>query len=167
MSRYASIRNLDVSNGKGLRVSIFFQGCHFHCKDCFNEETWDFDGGEEFTKETIERILDLSKKDYIKGLSILGGEPLNKENLDSTIELCKEYKQQYPDKDIWVWTGYTLESILNSHRELFKYIDVLIDGRYEIANSSLNLAFRGSSNQRVIDIKETLRQNKIILKEEI
>ncbi len=157
--RYNLIRKMDISNGPGVRVSIFMQGCEFHCKNCFNPETWDFKEGKEFTEETIEKVLDLSSKDYIVGLSILGGEPMHPVNVEGTTKLAKAFKEKYPNKNIWAWTGFRFENIKD--KEVFKYIDVLVDGQYEDELHDPTLKWRGSSNQRVIDVPKTLKDGKI------
>lgn len=160
--RYNLIRKMDISNGPGVRVSIFMQGCHFHCKNCFNSETWDFEGGKEFTDDTINKVLDLSNKEHIIGLSILGGEPMHPVNIEGTTKLAKAFKEKYPNKDIWVWSGFRYEDLKG--KDVFKYIDVLVDGQYVDELHNPTLKWRGSSNQRVIDIKETLKNNEIVLK---
>ena len=160
--RYNLIRKMDISNGPGVRVSIFMQGCHFHCKNCFNSETWDFEGGKEFTDDTINKVLDLSNKEHIIGLSILGGEPMHPVNIEGTTKLAKAFKEKYPNKDIWVWSGFRYEDLKG--KDVFKYIDVLVDGQYVDELHNPTLKWRGSSNQRVIDIKETLKNNDIVLK---
>ena len=160
--RYNLIRKMDISNGPGVRVSIFMQGCHFHCKNCFNSETWDFEGGKEFTDDIINKVLDLSNKDHIVGLSILGGEPMHPVNIEGTTKLAKAFKEKYPNKDIWVWSGFRYEDLKG--KDVFKYIDVLVDGQYVDELHDPTLKWRGSSNQRVIDIKETLKNNEIVLK---
>lgn len=161
--RYSKIRKMDISNGPGVRVSIFMQGCTFNCKNCFNPETHSFDGGNEFTEETIERVLNLCSNENIVGLSILGGEPLHPKNIDGTTALAKCFKEKYPNKTIWVWTGFLFENLKDS--EVMKYIDVLIDGQYVDELHSPLLKWKGSANQRVIDVQKTLKENKIILYE--
>ena len=160
---YNTIRKMDISNGPGIRVSIFMQGCEFHCKNCFNPETWSFTKGNEFTQNTIDRVLELANKDYIQGLSILGGEPMHPKNEKNTTKLAKEFKEKYPNKDIWMWTGFLYEDIKN--KEVFDYIDVLVDGQYKDELHDFRLKYRGSSNQRVIDIKKSKKSKKTILKE--
>ncbi len=160
--RYNLIREMDISNGPGIRVSIFTQGCHFHCKNCFNKETWDFKGGKEFTTNTIDKILNLSEKDYIKGLSILGGEPMHPENIVGTTKLAKVFKEKYPNKSIWVWSGYKYDEYLKD-KEVLNYIDVLVDGTYKDDLHDPNLKWKGSSNQRVINVPKSLEANKIVL----
>lgn len=160
--RYNKIRKMDISNGPGVRVSVFMQGCSFKCKNCFNPETHDFKAGEEFTDDVIDKILELCSKDEIKGLSILGGEPLHPNNMKGTVNLAKAFKQKYPDKTIWVWTGFLYDRDLKG-KPIFNYIDVLVDGRFEEALKNPTLKWRGSSNQRVIDIKKTLKKGEIVL----
>ena len=159
--RYNKIRKMDISNGPGVRVSIFMQGCAFNCKNCFNPETHDFNKGEEFTYDTINKLLELSDKEYINGLSILGGEPLHEFNILGTIKLAKAFKEKFPNKTIWVWTGFLFENVIN--KDIFKYIDVLVDGRFEEEHKNIRLKYCGSTNQRVIDVKQSIEQNKIVL----
>ena len=159
--RYNLIRKMDISNGPGVRVSIFMQGCSFHCKNCFNQETWDFEGGQEFTDDTINKVLELCNKPEVKGLSILGGEPMHPTNIDGTTKLAKAFKEKYPEKTIWTWTGFKYEDIKD--KDVFNYIDVLIDGQYKDELHDPTLKWKGSSNQRVIDIKESKKENKICL----
>ena len=158
---YNKIRKMDIANGPGIRVSIFMQGCIFKCKNCFNPETHDFNDGKQFNDEVIKVILDLAKEEHIAGLSILGGEPLHPKNIAGSTKLAKKFKEKYPDKTIWVWTGFNYEDLKD--KEIFNYIDVLIDGRYQDELHDFRLKWRGSSNQRVIDIKKSLKNNKIIL----
>lgn len=157
---YNKIRKMDISNGPGVRVSIFMQGCTFNCKNCFNPETHDFNAGKEFNESTIERILELCSKDYIVGLSILGGDPLHPKNIDGTLELVKKFKKKYPKKSIWVWTGFLYEDIVN--KDILKYIDVLVDGVYIDKLYNPTLKWKGSSNQRVIDVVKTLKSDKVV-----
>ena len=166
--KYAKIRKMDISNGEGVRVSLFVQGCSFHCKNCFNQETWDFNGGKEFTTAEIQKIIELADKDYIAGLSILGGEPLHNNNVDEVFHIVATFKEKFPNKDIWLWTGFKFEdAIKDSKRKLILCnIDVLIDGQFEEDKKDLTLKWRGSSNQRVIDCKKSLAENKVILKED-
>ena len=163
MARYNCIRKMDIADGPGVRVSIFFQGCHFHCKNCFNAETWSFDKGEEFTEDTIDRILELARESYIKGLSILGGEPLHPKTIDGTLMLARAFKEKYPDKDIWLWTGFLFEQVKD--KEVMKYLDTVVDGQYVDELHDFRLKWRGSSNQRVIDVAKSLKQNKVVLLE--
>ena len=166
--RYNKIRKMDISNGPGVRVSIFMQGCSFHCKNCFNQETWDFNGGKEFTTAEIQKIIELANKDYIAGLSVLGGEPLHNNNVDEVFHIVATFKEKFPNKDIWLWTGFKFEdAIKDSKRKLILCnIDVLIDGQFEEDKKDITLKWRGSSNQRVIDCKKSLAENKVILKED-
>lgn len=166
--RYAKIRKMDISNGEGVRVSLFVQGCSFHCKNCFNPETWDFNLGKEFTTTEIQKIIELANKDYIAGLSVLGGEPLHNNNVDEVFHIVSTFKEKFPNKDIWLWTGFKFEDAIKDSKRKFilSKIDVLIDGQFEEDKKDLTLKWRGSSNQRVIDCKKTLAENKIILKED-
>ena len=148
--RYNKIRKMDISNGEGVRVSVFFQGCSFHCKNCFNPETWDFESGKEFNDDVINHILDLCDNEYIVGLSILGGEPLHPFNIKGSTKLAKEFKKKYSDKNIWLWSGFLFENLKD--KEIMKYIDVLVDGQYVDELNDPTLDYRGSSNQRVIDV---------------
>ena len=164
MSKYNKIRKMDISNGPGVRVSIFMQGCIFHCEGCFNPETWDFKCGNEFTDDTINEVLNLCAPDHIKGLSILGGEPMHPKNIEATTKLAKEFKKMYPNKTIWSWTGFNFEDIKD--KEVFKYIDVLIDGQFKINLRNPNLRWKGSSNQRVIDVQKSLKKGEVVLSKE-
>ena len=159
--RYNLIRKMDISNGPGVRVSIFMQGCQFHCKNCFNKETWDFNGGKEFTDETINKVLELSEKDEVKGLSILGGEPMHPVNIEGTTKLAKAFKEKFPEKDIWAWSGFRYEDLKD--KEVLKYIDVLVDGTYKDELHDPTLKWKGSSNQRVVDIKKSLESQELEL----
>lgn len=159
--RYNKIRKMDIADGEGIRVSIFMQGCTFHCKNCFNPETHDFNGGKEFTDETINRVLELCENDMIEGLSILGGEPLHPLNIEGTTKLAKAFKEKFPNKNIWVWTGFLFDRDLKGN-EVLKYIDVLVDGQYVDELHNPTLKWRGSSNQRVIDVQKSLQEQKIV-----
>ena len=163
--RYNKIRKMDISNGPGVRVSIFVQGCTFNCKECFNPETHDFNSGEDFTTIEVDKIMQLANKNYIDGLSVLGGEPLHPKNIESVSMLCEYFKYKYPDKTIWVWTGFKYEDILKrkNNYNIFNYIDVLVDGQFEIQNKDIRLKYCGSSNQRVIDVQKTLLEGDIVL----
>ena len=162
--RYNKIRKMDISNGPGIRVSIFMQGCSFHCKDCFNSETWDFKAGKEFNDDVINKVLDLASLPHIVGLSILGGEPMHPNNREGTIKLAKAFKKRYPDKDIWVWSGYLFDELKDI--EGLSYIDTLVDGRFVLEQANPTLKFRGSSNQRVIDVKKSLEAGNVVLRSE-
>lgn len=160
--RYNLIRKMDISNGPGVRVSIFMQGCAFHCKNCFNPETWDFTAGKEFNDDTIKEVLNLCDKQQIKGLSILGGEPMHPNNQEGTAKLAKAFKEKYPDKNIWMWSGFKFEQDLKD-KEAMKYIDVLVDGTYTDELRNPTLKWKGSANQRVIDVQKSLKQSEIVL----
>lgn len=160
--RYNKIRKMDISNGPGVRVSIFMQGCVFNCKNCFNPETHDFNGGKEFTDDTIERILELCDQEYIAGLSILGGEPMHPKNIEGTTKLAKAFKEKFPNKTIWSWSGFLFDRDLKD-KEVMKYIDVLVDGQYKDELHDFRLEWRGSSNQRVIDVQKSLKNNEVVL----
>lgn len=158
--RYNKIRKMDISDGPGIRVSIFMQGCAFHCKNCFNPETHDFKGGKEFTEETIDKILELCDNDTIEGLSILGGEPMHPTNIEGTTRLAKAFKEVYPNKTIWVWSGFLFDRDLKNE-EVLNYIDVLVDGQYVDELHNPTLKWRGSENQRVIDVQKSLKTGKV------
>lgn len=160
--RYNKIRKMDVSNGPGVRVSIFMQGCVFNCKNCFNPETHDFDGGKEFNDEVIERVLNYCDKEYIDGLSILGGEPMHPRNIEGTMKLAKAFKKRFPDKTVWAWSGFLFDRDLKNE-EVLEYIDVLVDGQYQDELHNFLLKYCGSSNQRVIDVKKSLEQKQVVL----
>lgn len=211
--RYAQIRSMDISNGEGVGVSLFVQGCDRHCFNCFNSETWDFNGGKEWTEETKNKFMELIDRPYIKRISILGGEPLAEQNLDDVLSLVKEIREKYsisqnpnsenigksrvledenskeirisfPEKTIWLYTGFEWNQIMNmqvmqpifsckdleskiqnilKRQEIIKMCDVLVDGEYIDEQKDLTLKFRGSKNQRVIDVKKSLAQNKVVL----
>lgn len=163
--RYNKIRKMDIANGPGVRVSVFLQGCEFHCPECFNKETWDFNGGEEFTDETIDNILNLCSKSHIQGLSILGGEPMHPKNIEGTEKLAKAFKERFPKKDIWIWSGFKYEDYL-SKQDALKYIDVIVDGQFVNELHNPKLSFKGSSNQRTIDVQKSLEKGEIVLIEE-
>ncbi len=160
--RYNKIRKMDISNGPGVRVSIFMQGCAFHCKNCFNPETWDFTAGKEFNDDTIKEVLDLCDKKQIKGLSILGGEPMHPNNQEGTAKLAKAFKEKFPDKTVWMWSGFKFDQDLKD-KEAMKYVDVLVDGTYTDELRNPTLKWKGSSNQRVIDVQKSLKENNIVL----
>ena len=161
--RYNTIRQLDIANGPGCRVSIFVQGCSFNCPGCFNTVARDFEGGKEFTDQTMELLLELTKPSHISGLSILGGEPLHPQNREEVLRLVRRFKEKYPDKSVWIWTGYLIEDVFEDLVD--SGIDVLVDGLFVEDRKDLRLKYRGSSNQRVIDFKETLRTGDIIIYE--
>lgn len=151
---YGAIKLHDVANGEGVRVSIFVSGCRRHCPGCFNADTWSFDYGQPFTEDVMETICHQLRLPYISGLSILGGEPLEPENIDAVIALMAECKAQFPDKTIWLYTGFQREHFDTKQQEAMKYVDVLVDGPYVECLRDPSLAFRGSSNQRIIHLTE-------------
>ena len=159
--RYNTIRQLDIANGPGCRVSIFVQGCSFNCPGCFNTVARDFNGGKEFTDQTMDAILAIAEPDYISGLSILGGEPLHPKNREEVIKLIRRFKKAYPNKTVWLWTGYLIDEVFEDLVE--SELDVLVDGQFKEELKDLRLKYRGSSNQRVIDLKETIRTGDIKL----
>ena len=160
--RYNLIRKMDISNGPGVRVSIFMQGCSFHCKNCFNPETWNFEGGKEFNNNTVDEILDLCNKKHINGLSILGGEPMHPNNIEATTQLAKKFKEKYPNKNIWAWSGFRFDEELKD-KEVLNYIDVLVDGTYKDELHNPTLKWRVSSNQRVIDVQKSIKSGEVTL----
>lgn len=179
--RYAQIRSLDLSNGEGIGIALFVQGCHLRCKNCFNPETWDFNGGKEWTEEVKNKFLELANRPFIKRVSILGGEPLAEENIDDVLDLVNRIRFSSQYKSIWLYTGYTWEYIFEQkcqyhpkahkksaidrlkRQKIISQCDVLIDDRYLVSQRDISLNWRGSSNQRVISVKESLLSNKIIL----
>ena len=171
---YAEIKYNDIANGIGVRTSLFVSGCRHHCKNCFNYMTWDFDYGKPFTQDIEDKIINSIEPEWINGLSLLGGEPFEKENQKDLIKLLKRFHKLYPKKDVWCYSGFTIEEILGKTEpksrcfgensvELLKQIDVLVDGRFVEEKKSLMLKFRGSSNQRIIDVDKTLDSGKIVL----
>lgn len=170
---YHDIRTDDMLNGEGLRVVLFVSGCNHHCKNCQNPQTWDCTSGIPFAKDNIEEIKNKLKKDYISGLTLSGGDPLNENNLKDVCELCNIVKKEFPNKTIWLYTGYAWEEIIEEislwHQEelilkqIISLCDVLVDGRYVDELSDVNYPWAGSTNQRVIDVKKTLDKNEIVL----
>ena len=168
---YAAIKDCDIANGPGVRVSLFVSGCTHHCKGCFNEVAWDFQYGQPFTKDTIREILTMLSRDYIRGLTLLGGEPFEPQNQPSLLELLRQVKQTYPNKTVWAFSGYLFDTQILAKKlgswsvtqELLSYIDVLVDGPFVLEKKDLSLRFRGSSNQRIIDVPASLRENRIVL----
>ena len=165
--RYASIDKIECRNGLEWGVTLYVRGCHFHCKNCFNPETWDFDGGKEYTEETQQTILKLIEPEYITRFSILGGEPLEPQNHFELAKLINLIKQKHPNVKIWVYTGYTYENLVNKESTYLEYIldniDVLVDGQFQEDKKDLTYPFAGSTNQRVISMQESREQNKIVL----
>lgn len=168
---YATIKNCDIANGPGVRVSLFVSGCTHRCPGCFNEVAWNFEYGEPFTEQTIEMILDMLKPDYIKGLTLLGGEPFEPQNQPDIVKLLRRVRQAYPQKSIWAFSGYLFErdilagrlGPLETTKEYLSYLDVLVDGPFIQAQKDLSLRFRGSRNQRLIDVPESLRRGETVL----
>lgn len=164
---YAAIKNCDIANGPGVRVSLFVSGCTHRCKGCFNEVAWDFDYGEPFTEETIDTILDMLRPSYIRGLTLLGGEPFEPQNQAGVVELLRRVRRELPQKTVWAFSGYLfdrdiLSGKLGDTREYLSYLDVLVDGPFIEAEKNLSLRFRGSANQRLIDVQKSLAAGKII-----
>lgn len=161
---YGEIKKTDIANGPGVRVSLFVSGCTHHCKGCFNPETWSFAYGNPFTQETAAEIMEALKPAYISGLTLLGGEPMEPQNQEALLHLVKQVKEAYPQKSIWCYTGYTFESDILQRmyqersvtRELLSYMDVLVDGEFIEAQKNISLQFRGSANQRIIDVQASL-----------
>lgn len=166
----AAIKKNDIANGVGVRVSLFVSGCRHHCKNCFNKEAWDFNFGKKFTSEIMEEIMSALEKDFISGLTVLGGEPFENENLDGVFAVVKECRKRFPQKNIWCYTGFDFEKdvvgkmvkVSKTSNELVRYLDVVVDGKFEEDKKDLKLRFRGSSNQRIIDVKESLKENKVV-----
>lgn len=161
--RYASIRNFDITNGEGIGIALFVQGCDFHCDGCFNSSTWDFTNGKEWDSKIEEEFIDLANKEYIERITILGGEPMHPVNRYSVLLLCRKLKEKYPNKKIWLYTGYTYETLMDERVDLSD-INILIDGRFEKDLYNYKLKWKGSANQRVIDIQQTLINNTIVLR---
>ena len=167
---YSEIKNYDIANGEGVRVSLFVSGCRNHCEKCFQPETWDFSHGSEFTEEVADEILDMMDKSYINGLTVLGGEPLEPENQPEVLALLQRVRERFSDKDVWLFTGFTFEELkedgcranCGETEQLLSLVDVLVDGRYVDALRDLTLKFRGSQNQRLIDIKKTLKEGHVV-----
>lgn len=165
---YATIKNCDIANGPGVRVSLFVSGCTHRCPGCFNEVAWDFDYGQPFTDETIETILDMLRPSYIKGLTLLGGEPFEPRNQADVVKLLRRVRKELPEKSIWAFSGYLFEKDMLSGRigdlsEYLSCLDVLVDGPFIQAKKNLSLRFRGSENQRIIDMKASLKEGRTIL----
>lgn len=165
---YADIRPIDVANGPGVRVSVFVSGCTHHCKECFNPETWDFGYGKPFGEEEIQEILNDLSKPYIHGLSILGGEPFEPQNQGAVLELVRRVREEFPEKDIWCYSGYLFENLVagqvGAHsRTLLGLLDVLVDGPFVLEQKELSLRFRGSANQRLIDVPASLEAGQVLI----
>ncbi len=164
---FSGIKNYDVANGEGVRLTLFVSGCRNRCKGCFQPETWDFNYGYEFSPSIQQEIIDMLGSSYIDGLTILGGEPFEPENEAALLPFIQRVRETYPNKTIWMYSGYLFSQInqLPTGREILKLIDVLVDGRFEQKLASPDLKFRGSSNQRIIDVQKTLRREKIVIYE--
>ena len=169
---YGEIKKNDIANGEGVRTSLFVSGCRHHCKNCFNEVAWDFAYGQPFTEETAMEIFDSCKPEWVNGLSLLGGEPFEPENQKILLPFLIMFKERFPSKDIWCYSGFTLEEITGKSPsraftensvDMLKMLDVLVDGPFVEEKKDISLVFRGSSNQRIIDVKKSLEQNKIVL----
>ena len=168
---YGTIKNCDIANGVGVRVSLFVSGCTHHCKECFQPETWDFAYGQPYTQETEDELLRLLAPSYIDGLSLLGGEPMEPQNQRELVKLLRRVKRELPEKNVWCYSGYTLETdLLSPSRarcevtdELLSMIDVLVDGEFVLEKKNISLSFRGSENQRIIDLQATLKSGKTVV----
>ena len=165
---YATIKPRDIANGPGVRVSLFVSGCTHRCPGCFNEIAWDFGYGQPFTQETVDSIIDMLRPSYIRGLTLLGGEPFEPENQGAVVDLLRQVKQALPEKSIWAFSGYLfdrdiLSGKLGDMAEYLSYLDVLVDGPFVQAKKNLSLRFRGSENQRLIDVKQSLAAGEVIL----
>ncbi|MBO5488814.1 MAG: anaerobic ribonucleoside-triphosphate reductase activating protein [Eubacterium sp.] len=167
---YGDIKQYDIANGIGVRVTLFVSGCTHHCKDCFNKETWDFHYGNPFTQKEEEQIIEYLKPDYVAGLTLLGGEPMEPSNQEALLPFVKRVKETYPNKSIWCYTGYLFDrDILENMcqhseitKELIQYIDILVDGEFVTEKKNLKVNFRGSDNQRIIDVKKSLATSEIV-----
>lgn len=168
---YGEIKKTDIANGPGVRVSLFVSGCTHHCQGCFNPETWNFSYGNPFTGETVREVIAALSPSYISGLTLLGGEPLELCNQEALLPLLEQVRKIYPEKNIWCYTGYTFETDVlgwmyekqQVTKKLLSYIDVLIDGEFVEEKKNISLQFRGSENQRIIDVQESLIQKSVVL----
>ncbi|MCC8126888.1 MAG: anaerobic ribonucleoside-triphosphate reductase activating protein [Clostridiales bacterium] len=170
---YATIKSVDVANGPGVRVSLFVSGCRHHCKNCFNQETWDFNYGEPFTSGTEDLLIRYLEPSYIEGITLLGGEPMEPENQEGLLPLVRRIREKYPEKSIWCFTGYDFERDILGRmwtspvtRELVPLFDVMVDGNFIEEKKNLSLRFRGSENQRILNVKASLAQGKAVWQEE-
>ena len=171
---YATIKNCDIANGPGVRVSLFVSGCTHKCKGCFNEVAWDFHYGEPFTQETVNKLLQMLAPDYVKGLTLLGGEPFEPANQPEIVSFLRQVKEKYPEKTVWAFSGYLFDKDILAGKlgpwsvtgEYLSYLDVIVDGPFVQEKKDLSLRFRGSSNQRIIDVQASLRANEIVLWED-
>lgn len=171
---YAAIKNCDIANGPGVRVSLFVSGCTHHCKGCFNEVAWDFNYGQPFTQETVNKILGMLAPSHVKGITLLGGEPFEPENQPAIVDLLRQVKQKYPEKSIWAFSGYLFDRDILPCRlgnpeitkEFLSYLDVLVDGPFVESKKNLSLRFRGSENQRLINVPASMEQGSVVLWED-
>ena len=160
---YGKIKKTDIANGPGVRVSLFVSGCRNHCKGCFQPETWDFNYGQEYDGvNTVNEIIEALSPEYISGLSILGGDPIERENISEVVTLCYLVKRLYPNKTIWLYTGYKYEDIAEMYPNVLEVIDVMVDGPFVEELKDISLVFRGSSNQRIIDVPESIRSGRVV-----
>lgn len=159
---YGNIKKTDIANGPGVRVSLFVSGCRNHCKGCFNPETWSFRYGKPFDAIVGYEVMEALAPDYISGLSILGGDPMEPENVDIVTSFCSIVKDTYPTKTIWLYTGYKYEDIAEKYPDLLKFIDVMVDGPFIEELKDISLTFRGSSNQRIINVPESLKADRVV-----
>lgn len=170
---YLEIKKYDIANGPGIRTTLFVSGCTHHCKGCFNPESWDFKAGKNFTEDTIEEIIESMKPDYIKGLTLLGGEPFEPANQSALLPLLKRVKEVFPKKNIWAFSGYLFDKQImeimvpkyDFTRKVLEYIDVLVDGEFHEDEKDLSIVYRGSRNQRIIDVKKSLKEGTVVLHE--
>lgn len=169
---YAEIKTNDIANGEGVRTSLFVSGCRHHCPDCFNYMTWDFAFGNPFTEEIKEKIFKATEPEWIAGLTVLGGEPFEPENQKVLLDFLKEFRKNFPQKNIWCYSGFTFEEIIGKEpsraftdvsKQLLEMIDILVDGRFIKEKKNIMLKFRGSENQRIIDVKKTLAAGKVVI----
>ncbi len=169
---YGNIKKTDIADGPGVRVSLFVSGCTHHCRECFQSETWDFSYGEKFTDVTVQELLDALKPSFIRGLTVLGGEPWEPDNQRALIPFIRKVRDEFPDKDIWMYSGFTYEELRDGSRarcevtdELLSMIDVLVDGEFVLEKKDISLAFRGSSNQRIIDLRRSEKSGNVVTME--
>ena len=162
---YGEIKTTDIANGVGVRTSLFVSGCTHHCKGCFNEETWDFAYGQPFTKEVEDEIIESLRPVYVTGLTVLGGEPMEVVNQQVVRPFLERVRAELPDKNIWIYSGYTWEELNDSENKRCHMTDVLVDGEFKLDLKDISLRFRGSSNQRVIDVKKTLEEGQVVISE--
>ncbi len=167
---YSGIKTFSIENGTGVRVSLFVSGCRHHCKGCFNEETWDFTHGNPFTKETEDEIIKAMSPEYMAGITLLGGDPGEPENQEALLPLLRRVRKELPQKTVWMYTGYVLEDFKPNHRayckateEFLRSCDVVVDGPFLMEQKNLSLKFRGSANQRIIDMKKTIEKGEIVI----